>query len=207
MCRGLRNRRSGRDRRGRGARRGAKGGQFLELLKGFDKARLVMPGALPKNRKTPSPAELAKLHDALSQLPETFVDYYYLSWAEMLVAADPDGSRGYRACYPFVAKVYPRIKNLIELKRSYSSTLYGQTQKRIRAEGGEQGGRNWSKTVDIITGELAEEWEPKFADAVRRLDEMDSEVPDGDSRFWFDNLKREVGHMLNKLRKAKGTSK
>ncbi len=185
----------------------ATGGQMLALLKGFDKARQVMPEALPQNAKNPTHAELAKLHDALSKLPETFVNYNYLRWAGKLVAADPDGSRGYRACYPYVAKVYPRIKDIIELKRSYSSTLYGQTQKRIRAEGGEQGGMNWSKTVDIITGELAEEWEPKFADAVRRLDEMDSEVPDGDSRFLFDNFKRDVGRILNKLRKAKGTSK
>ena len=178
----------------------ATGGQMLALLKGFDKARQVMHEALPKDAKNPTHAELAKLHDALSKLPETFVNYNYLRWAEKLIAADPDGSRGYRACYPYVAKVYPRIKDIIELKRSYSSTLYGQVQKRIKEAGGELGGRNWSKNVDIVTGEMAEEWEPKFADAARRLDEMNAEVPDGDSRFLFDNFKRDVGRVLNKLR-------
>ena len=185
----------------------ATGGQMLDLLKGFDKARQVMPGALPKAQKEPSSAELAKLHDVLSQLPETFVNNYYLKWAERLVAADPDGSLGYRASYPYAAKVYPRIKELVDLKRRYYSTLYGQTRKRIQAEGGNQGGRNWSRNMDIVAGEMAEEWEPKFADAVRQLNQMESEVPDGDSRFRFDNFKRDIGMVLDKLRKIRGTSK
>ena len=83
------------------------------------------------------------------------MNYNYLRWAEKLVADDPDGSKGYRACYPYAAKVYPRIKDIIELKRSYSSTLYGQVQKRIKEAGGELGGRNWSENVDIVTGEMA----------------------------------------------------
>jgi len=184
----------------------AKGGQMLALLKGFDIARQVMPEALPKDAKNPTRAELAKLHDALSKLPETFVNYNYLRWAEKLVADDPDGSKGYQACYPYAAKVYPRIKKLFELKRSYSSTLYGQVQKRIKEAGGESGGRNWSKNVEIVTGEMAAEWEPKFADAARQLDEMDAEVPDGDSRFLFDNFKRDIDRVLNKLRAAKRAS-
>ena len=181
---------------------GAKGGQMLELLKGFDKAYLIMPDALPKKRGKPSQVELAKLHDALSQLPETFVNYYYLNWAEKLVAADPDGSRGYRSHYTYVARVHPQIKEIIKLKSSYYNTLYDQTRKRIRAEGGEQGGRNWSRNVDIVTGELAEEWGPKFVAATHQLDQMDADVPDGDSRFRFDNLKRDIGRILDSLRKA-----
>ena len=185
---------------------GAKGGQMLELLKGFDMARQVMPDALPRGGEKPTPAELAKLHDALSKLPETFVNNYYRIWAERLVADDPDGSKGYRACYPYVVKVYPKLRELINLKSSYSSTLYGQVRKRIKDAGGEQGGRSWSKNVDIVTGELAGEWEPKFADAVRQLDKMDAEVPDGDSRFRFDNFKRDIDSVLNKLREAKRAS-
>ena len=105
-----------------------------------------------------------------------------------------------------MVKVYPKIKNLIELKRSYYSTLYGQVRKRIKDAGGEQGGRNWSKNVDIVTSELAGEWEPKFADAARQLDKMDAEVPDGDSRFRFDNFKRDIDRVLSKLREAKSAS-
>ena len=185
----------------------AKGGQMLELLKGFDKARLVMPNALPKNRKEPSRAELAGLHAALSQLPEAFVNQYYLNWAEMLVAADPDDSKGYRVCYPYAAKVHPRIKELINLKSRYYSTLYSQTRNRIQAEGGEQGGRNWSKNVDIVAGELAEEWAPKFADMARQLELMDAEVPDGDSRFRFDNLKDSTNKLLKQLQAARESQK
>ena len=186
---------------------GANGGQMLELLKGFDKARLIMPDVLPKKRDEPSQAELAKLHDALSQLPETFVNYYYLDCAEKLVAADPDGSRGYRGTYTYAARVHPQIKKLIKLKSCYYDTLYDQTRKRIQAEGGEQGGRNWSRTVDIITGELAEEWEPKFAAAARQLDQLDADVPYGDSRFRFDNLKNSTNKLLRQLQAARESQK
>lgn len=185
----------------------AKGGQMLELLKGFDKARLVMPGALPKNREEPSLAELSNLHNALSQLPESFVNTYYLKWAERLVVADPDGSKGYRVCYPYAAKVYPRIKELVKLKHNYYSALYDLERKRIKDARDEQDGRYRGKNLrDIVAGELAEEWEPKFVDAISQLDKMDEEVPDGDSRFRFDNFKRDVGSVLNKLREARKAS-
>lgn len=185
----------------------AKGGQMLELLKGFDKSRLVMPGALPKNREEPSLAELSKLHNALSQLPESFVNTYYLNWAERLVAADPDGSKGYRVCYPYAAKVYPRIKELVNLEHNYYSALYDLERKRIKDARDEQDGRYRGKNLrDIVAGELAEEWEPKFVDAISQLDKMDEEVPDGDSRFRFDNFKRDVGSVLNKLREARKAS-
>jgi len=182
---------------------GAKGGQMLDLLKGFELDQTVMPGALPKAQVNLSPSDLARLHKALSALPETYVNWKYLKWAERLVAADPDGSRGYRACYPYAAQVYPRIKGFIDLRRKFYSTLYRTVNKRIKDAGGEGGGRNWSRNVDAVTGEMAGEWEPKIADAFRQLDQMSAEVPDGDSRFQFDNFKNALGKTLRDLRSAR----
>ena len=186
---------------------GAKGGQMLELLKGFELEQTVMPGALPKSQANPTSSDLSRLHSALSALPETYVNWKYLKWAERLVAADPDGLRGYRACYPYAAQVYPRIKGFIDLRSRFYSELYRTVNRRIKDAGGESGGRNWSRNVDAVTGEMAEEWEPKIAEAVRQLDQMSAEVPDGDSRFQFDNFRRSIGEMLKRQRKARDSRK
>ena len=176
----------------------ASGGQMLELLKGFEIARLVLTGVLPEKGKNPNPDELAKLHDAMAVLPETFVNWKYLKFAEMLVAADPDGSRGYRGCYPYAAEVYPKIKGYEQLKRNFYSTLYRQVEARIAAEGGDRSG--WSRNTAIVYGELAGEWEPKIADAVEKLDAIDADIPNGDSRFQFEIIKKAMGELLRRLR-------
>lgn len=183
----------------------ADGGQMLELLKGFDMARLTMAGVLPKKGKEPSPDELAKLHEVMSVLPETFVNWRYLKWAERLVAADPDCSRGYRGCYRYAAEVYPRIKKYIELKRQFYNTLYRRVRELISAEGGDKSSGSWNMNMDIAYGELADGWIPKISESVMALESMDSEMSDGDSRFQFDIVKKEMKNLLRTLRRKKGT--
>ena len=182
------------------------GGHMLELLKGFELARLIIPADVPiYNQKDLRPSDLARMHDLLSVLPETFVNhqYFYMRWAERLVAADPDGSRGWRACYPYVAKVLPRSNEFGRLKGEFYRKLYARARKRIADEGTKASGSNWDKHVGIAFGELADEWEPKFADIARQLEMMDSEVPNGDSRFKFDNLKSSVGNMLRRFQEGR----
>ena len=147
---------------------------------------------------------LPKMHDLLSVLPETFVNhqYFYRKWAERLVAADSDGLRGWRACYPYVAKVLPRANEFGRLKGDFYRKLYARARKRIADEGTKASGSNWDKHVGITFGELADEWEPKLADVARPLELMDSEVPNGDSRFKFDNPKSSVGNMLRRFQEG-----
>ena len=182
------------------------GGQMLQLVKGFELARLIMPGVLPETDRDVGPSELARIHDALSALPERYVNhkgYIYRKWVERLIAADPDGSRGYRAAYPYFAKVLPRINEISRGLENFQRLLYKLARERLREAGVEENSTTWNKYVDVAYGELADEWEPKFAEAARRLDMMEADVPAGDSRFMFDKFKRWTSRKLDGFQRGR----
>lgn len=78
-----------------------------EIFKGFMTACEIMPAAFDAVEQNPDETGLAKLHDALSALPESFVNVAYLKWAKLLVKVDCAGDRGWRTCYSYADKVLP----------------------------------------------------------------------------------------------------
>ncbi len=80
---------------------------MTEIFNGFMKACEIMPAAFDVVERNPNEVGLAKLHEALSSLPESFVNIAYLKWAELLVKIDQSGDRGWRASYSYADKVCP----------------------------------------------------------------------------------------------------
>ena len=83
------------------------GQKMIEIFNGFMKACEIMPAAFDVVERNPNEIGLAKMHEALSSLPESFVNIAYLKWAELLVKADRSDDSGWRACYSYAAKILP----------------------------------------------------------------------------------------------------
>ena len=83
------------------------GEKMAEIFKGFIKACEIMPAAFDAIEHNPDETGLARLHRALSALPESFVKIAYSEWAALLVKEDRSGTRGWSSCYPYAQQAAP----------------------------------------------------------------------------------------------------
>lgn len=105
------------------------GQKMTEIFNGFMKACEIMPAAFDAVERDPNEVGLAKLHDALSSLPESFVNIAYLKWAELLVKVDRSGERGWRSCYSYADKICPLAKEFWNLNSCSSGYDYRQAKR------------------------------------------------------------------------------
>ena len=166
------------------------GQKMAEIFKGFMTAFEVMPAAFDAVERDPDETGLAKLHDALSSLPESFVNIVYLKWAELLVKVDQTGSRGWRSFYSYADKIRP----LQDEFRRADDCRFNNDYWRAK--------RDKKKYHDFLTGIDRVAFERRIStidDIQRRIASIDEQGLSDEAQYRLEYLRKEVKESKERL--------
>lgn len=166
------------------------GERMVEIFKGFITACDIMPAAFDAVERDPDEAGLAKLHEALSSLPESFVNIVYLKWAELLVKVDRSGERGWRSCYSYVDKVLPLQE---EFRRSDDCRFNNDYW---RAKDDKDKYHDFLSRIDRVAFDRRIS---AFEDSRKRIESIDGQCLSDEARYRLAYLRKNVEESYKRL--------
>ena len=166
------------------------GQKMTEIFNGFMKACEIMPAAFDIVERNPNEIGLARLQEALSSLPESFVNIAYLKWAELLVKVDCSGKRGWRACYSYADKILPLQEEFYRSDDCSFNNSYWRAK------------RDKEKYHDFLSGidRVVLERRISASDDIRkRISAIDEQSLSDEARYRLTYLRQEVEKSYERL--------